>query len=95
MKNYLEANFNPIECGLLEKFGRFEGAEEIALALGLGWPVFQRVEHVVFQQLLVGDAHFDGLSRWTMFPVPALDQRHIKGTSRESRTQIEWTRGPQ
>ena len=92
---HLKTNFDPIQRSLLEELGGFERAEEVALPLGLGRPVLQRVQHVVLEQLLVGHANFDGLSGRAVLAVPRLHQRHIEGSTRESRTQIKRTRSPQ
>ena len=82
-KYYLKTDFNPVKRRLLEKLGRFERAEEVALPLSFWRPVLQCVQHVVLEQLLVGDPNFDRLSWWAMFPVPGLYQRHIEGSACE------------
>ena len=91
----LKTNLDPIQRSLLKELGGFERAEEVALPLGLGRPVLQGVQHVVLEQLLVRHANFDGLSGRAMLAVPHIHQRHIEGSTRESRAQIKRTRSPQ
>lgn len=49
----LKTHFYPVQCGRLEELGGLEGPEQVALLLSFGWAVFESVEHVVLQQLLV------------------------------------------
>ena len=74
---YLEANFNPIQRRLLEKFRRLERAEKVTFPLGFGWTMFQSVQDVVLEKFLMRHTNFDRLSRWTVLSVPALDQRNV------------------
>ena len=54
---HLQACLHPVQLRGLEELGGLQGLEQI-LALGvLGVAAVQQVEHVVFQQLLVADAH--------------------------------------
>ena len=84
----LEAALHPVEGGRLEELGGLEGAEEEALLLGLGVAVVEGVEDVVLEQLLVGDAHLDGVRGRAVLAVPGLDERHVEGAARASRPLV-------
>ena len=69
---HLQPRLHPVQAGRLEKFGRLEGAEEVALLLRLRGAVLQCVEDKVFEELLVADADFDGLAGRAVLAVPVL-----------------------
>ena len=42
--------------------------------------MFKRVQHIVLEEFLVGDAHFNGHAGGTVFPIPRLHQRDVCNT---------------
>lgn len=91
----LKANLDPVQSGRLEKLGGLERPEEVSLLLRLRWPVMQRIQDVVLEQLLVAHADFDRLARWTMLTVPRFHQRHVKSSTHSAGPHVKRPRGPQ
>ena len=54
----------------------------------------ERVEDVVLEQLLVGDADLDGLAWRAVLHVPVLDQRDVLGAAHVARPLVERVRRP-
>ena len=69
---YLQSGLHPVERRQLEELGGLEAAEEVASLLRLGRLVLERVEDVVFEKLLVADAHLHRLAGGTVLPVPGV-----------------------
>jgi hypothetical protein len=79
---------------LLEELGRLQRLEQRALVETLGRSVVQLVQHVALQELLVRDAHLDGVSGRNVLVKPGLDERHVEGTAGAARATVEWVWGP-
>ena len=61
LATHLQARLDPVERRHLEELGLLEGTEEVLLVEGLWRAVVERVEDEALEELLVGDAHFDGV----------------------------------
>lgn len=70
----LQPRLHPVELRRLEELGGLEGAEQIALLLGLRGSVFQCIQHIAFEQLLVRHSHLDRHAGWTMLAVPGKEK---------------------
>lgn len=70
-------------------------SHNLPFLLWLRLAMLQRIEHVVFKQLLIADAHLNWMTRRTVFLVPAFDERYINSTTRTSRAHIKRTWCPQ
>ena len=57
--------------------------------------MFQSINHIVFQQLLVRHPHLHRHPCRTMLPVPTLHQGHVQGSPCPPRPNVEGPWGPQ
>jgi hypothetical protein len=53
-----QADFDPIECGLLEELGLLERTEQELLIERLGRTVMQFIQHPALEKLLIRDTHY-------------------------------------
>lgn len=91
----LQAGLDPIQRRCLEEFRRLERAEQVALLLRLRVAMLESIQHVVLEQFLVADAHFDGVTGWAVLFVPALDEWDVQRAAGATRTHVEGARRPQ
>ena len=78
----LQTSLDPIELGRLEKLGRLELAEQVALAHGLLLALSQLVQDEALEELLVRHANLDGQAGRALLEVPELDERDVLRTAR-------------
>lgn len=55
----------------------------------------ERVEDVVFEELLVGDADFDWMRGGAVLAVPGFDEWDVDGATCTTRALVVWTTGPE
>ena len=58
---------NVLKTQMAKVYRVFRGSP---LLLGLGWSVFESVEHIILEQFLVGHAHFDRLASRAVLTIP-------------------------
>mmetsp|Transcript_889 Transcript_889/g.2132 ORF Transcript_889/g.2132 Transcript_889/m.2132 type:complete len:706 (-) Transcript_889:1206-3323(-) len=85
----LQPDLHPVEFRPLEKLGRGENVHQVALIEGLGWTVVELVQHPDLQELLVRDAHLDGVVGRAVLFVPLSGEGHVLGTPHVAAAQVE------
>mmetsp|Transcript_22146 Transcript_22146/g.49255 ORF Transcript_22146/g.49255 Transcript_22146/m.49255 type:complete len:334 (+) Transcript_22146:5419-6420(+) len=91
---HLQSDLYPVQLGRLEELRGLQGLHETLLGDRLGRLVVQAVEHPALEQLLIGDAHLDGVVVRAVLLEPLVHKGHVVGTPRQPGALVERPGGP-